>query len=110
MDKVLENLPEARKNILLKNYTSFKIGGPAKYFFVAGTKEDLLRALRVAKNLKLSVFILGGGSNLLVSDNGFNGLVIKIQNFNFKTKGFEVFAEAGVILSKVVNESVKKGL
>lgn len=70
-------LPGIQRNILLKNYTTFRIGGPAKYFFVAGTKNDLLKALTVAKKLGLPFFILGGGSNLLVSDKGFNGLVIK---------------------------------
>ena len=66
-----------RKNILLKKYTTFKIGGPVKYFFEAKTKKDLIEAIKAAKKLKLSFFILGGGSNLLVSDKGFNGLVIK---------------------------------
>jgi len=61
----------------LKKYTTFKIGGPAKYFFVAKNKKDLIKAIKVAKKLKLPFFILGGGSNLLVSDKGFNGLVIK---------------------------------
>ena len=66
-----------QKNIPLKNYTTFRIGGPAKYFFVAKTKENLIEAIKMAKKMKLPFFILGGGSNLLVSDEGFNGLVIK---------------------------------
>ena len=77
-----------KKNVLLKNHTTFRIGGSAKYFFVAKTKEDLIEAIKLAKKLnpspfpkgdrvKLPFFILGGGSNLLVSDKGFNGLVIK---------------------------------
>ena len=66
-----------QKNIPLKKYTTFKIGGPAKYFFVAKNKADLIKAIKVAKNLKLPFFVLGGGSNLLVSDKGFKGLVIK---------------------------------
>ena len=70
-------LPGIKTNIPLKNYTTFKIGGKAKYFFEAKTKEDLIKAVKLAKKLKLPFFILGGGSNLLVSDKGFNGLVIK---------------------------------
>ena len=66
-----------RKNVLLKNYTTFKIGGPAKYFYTAKTKENLITAIKKAKELKLSFFILGGGSNLLVSDKGFRSLVVK---------------------------------
>jgi len=66
-----------RKNISLKNYTTFKIGGRAKYFFVAKTKVKLIKAIQEAKKRRLPFFILGGGSNILISDKGFNGLVIK---------------------------------
>ena len=70
-------LPGIKKNVSLKNYTTFKIGGRAKYFYAAKDKEDLIRAITLAKKMKLPFFILGGGSNLLISDRGFNGLVIK---------------------------------
>ncbi|MCX6764114.1 MAG: UDP-N-acetylmuramate dehydrogenase [Candidatus Nealsonbacteria bacterium] len=103
-------VPKFKKNIKLAPYTTFKIGGAAKYFFTARTKKELIRAIGESKKMKIPVFVLGQGSNLLVADNGFDGLVIKIQNSNFKTKGLEVFAEAGVSLSKVVNESAEKGL
>ena len=73
-------LHKFQKNISLKNYTTFKIGGPAKYFFVAKTKNELVGAIKAAENLKLFVFILGGGSNLLISGKGFKGLVIKGDN------------------------------
>jgi len=72
-----KELPGVKKNIPLKNYTTFRIGGPAKYFFMARAKEDLIEAILVAKKFKLPFFIFGGGSNILVSDKGFNGLVIK---------------------------------
>jgi len=79
-------LPGVQKNISLKNYTTFRIGGRAKYFFTAKTKEDLIRAVAMAKKLKLPFFILGRGSNLLVSDEGYKGLVIKIKNEKLKTE------------------------
>ncbi len=66
-----------QKNVLLKNYTTFRIGGRAKYFFEAKTKEDLIRAIKLAKKLEIPFFVLGAGSNTLVSDKGFDGLVIK---------------------------------
>ena len=80
-----------RKNILLKNYTTFKIGGAAKYFFEAETKEDLIEAIKMAKKMKLPFFMFGGGSNILVSDKGFNGLVIKFGQplSSFVSKGLE---------------------
>ena len=80
-----------RKNVPLKNYTTFKIGGPAKYFFEAKRKEELIEAIKLAKKLKLPFFILGGGSNLLVSDKGFDGLVIKFGQplSSYVSKGLE---------------------
>ena len=80
-----------KRNIPLKNYTTFKIGGPAKYFFEAETKEDLIEAIKMAKKMKLPFFMFGGGSNILVSDKGFNGLVIKFGQplSSFVSKGLE---------------------
>ena len=80
-----------RKNVPLKNYTTFKIGGPAKYFFEAKRKEELIEAIKLAKKLELPFFILGGGSNLLVSDKGFDGLVIKFGQplSSYVSKGLE---------------------
>ncbi len=104
-------LPTIQKNISLKNHTTFRIGGPAKYFFVAKTKEDLITALRMARKLKLSFFILGGGSNLLVGDEGYNGLIIKVQSSKFKIQKenskFKIFCEAGTPISKLVSQSLK---
>jgi UDP-N-acetylmuramate dehydrogenase len=66
-----------QENILLKDFTTFKIGGPARYFVIAKNEADLHEALTFAKGRKLPIFILGGGSNLLISDHGFSGLIIK---------------------------------
>jgi len=114
-----------RKNVSLKNYTTFKIGGRAKYFFIAKTKEDLFCAITAAKKLKLPFFVLGGGSNLLVSDKGYNGLVINFQLpsntakvekkefsstsiFNFQKNKIIVGAETR--LGELVNASVERRL
>jgi len=101
---------KTREKIPLKEYTTFKIGGPARYFFVAKNKEDLKNAILWAKKKKLSFFILGGGSNVLFSDKGFNGLVIKLQNTQYEIRNTNVIAGAGVPLQKLVLEAVKKGL
>lgn len=66
-----------QENVPLKKYTSFKIGGPARYFFVPKTKKELIKAVQWAQKQGLPFFILGGGSNLLVSDKGYQGLVIR---------------------------------
>ncbi len=109
-EKLKKILPGLQKNIPLKNYTTFKIGGPAKYFFRARKKEDLIKAIKTAKEFNLSFFILAGGSNLLISDKGFKGLVIKNEARNFEIKKEKIIAESGAILDKVVERAVKVGL
>jgi UDP-N-acetylmuramate dehydrogenase len=61
----------------LRHHTTFRIGGPADFYVAARTAETLVRALATAHAAGLPVFLLGGGSNLLVSDEGFRGLVIR---------------------------------
>jgi len=103
MQRKIENiLPGVRKDIPMKDYTTFKIGGPARFFYKANNKEKLINALKTARSLGLPVFILGGGSNLLVSDKGFNGLVIKTLNAEYKIKDTLVWAEAGMDLKKLL--------
>ncbi|MDD2696902.1 MAG: UDP-N-acetylmuramate dehydrogenase [Candidatus Pacebacteria bacterium] len=99
-----------RKNVSLKNYTTFKIGGKAKYFYITQTKKDLTDAASMAKKLKLPFFVLGGGSNLLVSDKGFDGLVIKIENCKLKIEKYKMVAEAGVPLGQLVSAATNVGL
>jgi UDP-N-acetylmuramate dehydrogenase len=67
------------KNIKLAEYTTFHIGGKARYFTETKSVEELEEAVDFAKNKKLKIFILGGGSNILVGDLGFRGLVIKSE-------------------------------
>lgn len=69
--KILENVP-------LAPMTTLQIGGPSRYFVTAETEDDVPLALDFAKLEGIEVFVLGGGSNLVVSDAGFNGLVLKI--------------------------------
>ena len=109
-------LPGLRKNILLKNYTTFHIGGPAKYFYTAKNKNDLIKAVKAAKELKLPFFVLGGGSNVLVADDGYDGLVIKFQSSNYKfqtnskIQNAKIYIESGMPLSLLVSKTAEKGL
>lgn len=61
----------------LRHHTTFRIGGPADFYFAAQTPDELVTALRTGHEIGLPVFLLGGGSNLLVSDDGFRGLVVR---------------------------------
>ena len=92
-----------QKNVLLKNYTTFKIGGPAEYFLIIKKIEDFFEAVKFAKKNKLIITVVGGGSNLLVSDKGLKGLVVKIENTNIEVKKKLVLAGAGTRLENLVN-------
>ncbi len=111
-----------QENILLSNYTTFRIGGPARYFCEVKSKEELVEALKWAKKNNLIFFVFGGGSNLLVSDERFEGLMIKIKSEKLKVYPEEsrrvkscdeklkiIEAEAGVPLLKVILETTKDG-
>ncbi len=94
----------------LKNHTTFRVGGPASYFVKVKDKGELLLALKAAKQKNLPYFILGGGSNVLVSDKGFDGLVINVLTGDFGIKGNTVTAFAGAILSQVIRGANKENL
>jgi len=108
------------KNILLAPYTTFKIGGRTKYFCEARNSEDIITAITMAKKEDLPFFILGNGSNILIGDAGFDGLIIRMLNTKYqiprsrqaKRGGLntKIIAEAGTNLGELVNESVKSGL
>ncbi len=68
-----------QEQVPLAELTTFRVGGPARYLARASTDSDVLEALEFAASHHLPVFVLGGGSNLLVSDGGFPGLVLKIE-------------------------------
>ena len=99
-----------QKNILLSSQTTFRIGGPAKYFLAASSKKEIVEAINWAKENNLPFFILGGGSNILFSDKGFSGLIIKPQflGLEFKKEKGSLLAEVGasVSLAEVVSESI----
>lgn len=107
---ILKLLPGTKKNIPLAPYTTFKIGGNAKYFFVARTIQSVIRAVKTAKSLRIPFFILGGGSNLVVADKGFQGLVICVQAKKYRIEDGKLFCEAGVPMATLVRETGKQGL
>ena len=69
---------EIRENLELAPLTTFRIGGPARFFVEAKSQRDVQDAVAYASESRLSLFVLGGGSNVLVSDAGWPGLVLKI--------------------------------
>jgi len=101
---------EIRKNVILAPYTTFRIGGPARYFCEVGNVDDLKSALKFSKENNLRFFILGGGSNILISDKGFDGLVIKMSIKGLEFEDNTLSVGAGEDWDEVVATAVKRGL
>ncbi len=111
-----------KENISLAAHTTFKIGGPARYFLEVKTADECVRAVKAAKNALIPVFFLGGGSNILVSDTGFDGLVIKnaMRGISFvgRTGGntkhtpnaVYIKALSGTFMNQLVRFTVDNGL
>lgn len=72
-------------NESLKDYTALKVGGPATIFFIAFTSHELIKIVKMCRQLKLPFFIFGTGSKIMMSDIGFEGLVIKNRTKNVQT-------------------------
>lgn len=103
---------EVKENVLLAPYTTFRIGGPARYFVVVKTSEELLEALRFAFEKQVQWKMLGGGSDVLVADSGYPGLIIKNE-----MTGVNIFAETGVVtagagvrLAQLIMACARQGL
>lgn len=103
MDKI-------EKNINLAKFTTFKIGGGAKFFIEVKTKEELLTTFVWVKKNKEKIFILGGGSNVLINDKGLDGLVIKMINDNISLHGERLECGAGASLARAVRLAMSNNL
>lgn len=98
----------------LNRYTSARVGGPAEMFLVVNSASELHAAAELAYAQSIPYFILGGGSNILVSDKGVAGLVIfnRAREVKFRSNGVNVIciAESGANLSSLARQCITKGL
>ncbi len=106
-----EKLPDViiEENEPLAPFTAIRIGGPARYFLRARSLEMFKTAVLEARRQQLPFFLLGGGNGVLVSDKGFDGLVIKVEDRHWETDGELVRAGAGVPLVFLAREAAKAG-
>jgi len=102
---------EIKLNVLMKNCTSFKVGGPADIFVTPDSYEKIRQIIRVCKDSEVPYFILGRGSNLLVKDGGIRGVVISLSKLNkIKVEGERVITQSGALLSKVTHAALEASL
>ena len=102
-----------QENVILAPYTSARIGGPADVMVTVKSADELAQAIQIIWEHELPYYLLGGGSNVLVSDHGFRGVVVlnRAKDVRFET-GDEptVWCESGVIFSNLANRCASKGL
>lgn len=97
----------------MARYTSFRVGGPADWLIRANSVEELVKAIYVARRTNLPYRIIGGGSNILVSDAGIEGIVILNKATHYELiefqGGFVLVADSGVMLPRLAGELAKRG-
>jgi len=96
----------------LAGYTTLNIGGPAKYFAFVYSVDELLNLLKLAKEFNLKILVIGAGSNLLISDRGFDGVVMKFKGEfnNVYINKTEIISGSGVMLPMLIKLSVDYSL
>ncbi len=108
--KFVSAFPSVRQNELMSAHTYLKIGGPARLFLVASTSDEIVKAVEFAVAEQIPWYVIGGGSNLLVSDTGFDGLVIQAADHQFSIEGQRVTSASGVFTGLLANAAVTSGL
>jgi UDP-N-acetylmuramate dehydrogenase len=94
----------------LGRHTTFKIGGPADLFYEAETEEELVKTINLSRQLNVPFLILGGGSNVLIGDEGFRGIVIIVRDTRYEIRDTKIIAKVGVPLAKLVEEAASHSL
>lgn len=104
-----ENVKEQE---LMKKHTTFRVGGPARYYICPHSVLEMQQIMAVCRKENLPVFVIGNGSNLLVSDEGYDGVILQMfRNFNeIRIEGTRIRAQAGALLSQVANRALEQGL
>lgn len=103
---------EVFENYDLKNMTTFRVGGKAKYFLKLCTIEDFVKAMIYLQDIHAKIFVLGNGSNIVFSDNGYDGVVIKLcGDFErIQETHDDIQVGAGVMISSVISYACEHGL
>ena len=100
------------RNEPMKKHTTFRIGGPADYYLCPHSAKEIQKVVEICREEKLPYFILGNGSNLLVSDKGYRGAVIQLWKnvSDIGVEGCLIHAKAGASLAKIAAQALEEGL
>ena len=108
--KKLKQFGKVKLNEALAKHTTFRIGGRANFFVISDSMEKLIDLLKLLQAEGVNYIVLGGGSNVLVSDDDFEGVVIKIKNQKLEIKDNVIEAEAGAMTAAIAQEAIKHNL
>lgn len=113
-EKLIKNIDKARvlTDEPMSKHTTFRVGGNADYFVIVRDMEEIKSVLKLCKEENVPYYVLGNGSNLLVGDGGYRGVIIQIwkEMSNIEVEGTGIRAQAGVLLSKIGNVALDAGL
>ena len=102
---------ELREQEPMSSYTTFRIGGPARLIALPRSRKEAIAAVQAAKELDISPFFLGNGSDLLVSDQGYNGFVLKTSGLDdVREVNHRLWAESGIPLARLAMAALGRGL
>jgi len=102
---------KVEENVPLSSVTSFRTGGPARYFVAPANREEAQAAVSAAERARLPLLVMGNATNILVSDGGFPGFVLSTQNLNkVKVEGEKVICEAGAPVHSLIKNAVENSL
>lgn len=104
-DRIMRDEPMYR-------HTTFRVGGPADFFVMPQTKEEVRDILSVCKGNGIPCSVIGNGSNLLVSDKGYRGVIVQLyKNMSgISVKGEQITAQAGALLSRIAARALEERL
>lgn len=112
IDKIKSALIGVEEYVSMTKYTSLGLGGSARYLYEARSIDDLINAVIVARSLAIPYRVIGYGTNVLFSDNGFDGLVIinRANSIKIEDSSGRVIADSGASLTRVIVEAGSEGL
>ncbi|MCI7179468.1 MAG: UDP-N-acetylmuramate dehydrogenase [Schaedlerella sp.] len=101
-----------KKDELMSRHTTFRVGGPADFFVTPEDEEQVRETVSFLKKQKIPYYIIGNGSNLLVGDKGYRGVIIQIYKkmSAIRTENSRIYAQAGALLSKIAAEAASHSL
>ena len=110
--RIVKSEDKILKNESLKNHSTFKIGGEAKYIVMPSCVDEIKELISYLKNKNIKFYVIGNGSNLLFDDDGFDGVIVKIaKNFSdVKIEDNVIYAQSGATLARIANLALENSL